>query len=78
MENATVKRDTLSLETTKNKSPAEQCAVAGVITSANGISYVLAPGLGIGLYGWHHESPFAAFAALLVLLAIVGRRRLAD
>ena len=31
---------------------AEQGAVAGVITAANGISYVLAPALGIGLYGW--------------------------
>ena len=45
---------------------AEQGAVAGVITSANGISYVLAPALGIGLYGWHHDLPFAAFALLLV------------
>ncbi len=56
---------------------AEQGAVAGVITSANGISYVLAPALGIGLYGWHHDVPFAAFALLLVALAAVGRRRLA-
>ncbi len=56
---------------------AEQGAVAGVITSANGISYVLAPGVGIGLYGWHHDLPFAAFALLLVLLAAFGRRRLA-
>ena len=55
---------------------AEQGAVAGVITSANGISYVLAPGLGISLYGWHHDLPFAAFALLLVGLAVVGRRRL--
>jgi hypothetical protein len=56
---------------------AEQGAVAGVITSANGISYVLAPGLGIGLYGWQHDAPFAAFGALLVGLAAAGRRRLA-
>ena len=42
---------------------AEQGAVAGVITSANGISYVLAPALGISLYGWNHDSPFAAFAS---------------
>src|SRR3954454_15004526 len=55
---------------------AEQGAVAGVITSANGISYVLAPGLGIGLYGWQHDAPFAAFAALLLLFAAVGRRQL--
>ena len=44
---------------------AEQGAVAGVITSANGISYVLAPALGISLYGWNHDLPFAAFALLL-------------
>ena len=57
---------------------AEQGAVAGVITSANGISYVLAPALGIGMYGWHHDLPFAAFALLLVGLAVVGRSRLSD
>jgi len=57
---------------------AEQGGVAGVITSANGISYVLAPALGISLYGWHHDLPFAAFALLLVGLATVGRGRLAD
>lgn len=55
---------------------AEQGAVAGVITSANGISYVLAPGVGIGLYGLQHDLPFAAFALLLILLALVGRGRL--
>jgi len=55
---------------------AEQGAVAGVITSANGISYVLAPALGISLYGWWHDLPFAAFAALLLGLAAVGRSRL--
>ena len=56
---------------------AEQGAVAGVITAANGISYVLAPAVGIGLYGWQNDLPFALFAALLVVLAVVGRRRLA-
>jgi MFS family permease len=56
---------------------AEQGAVAGVVTSANGISYVLAPALGISLYGWNHDLPFAAFALLLLGLAVVGRRRLA-
>src|SRR4051794_37889283 len=54
----------------------EQGAVAGVITAANGISYVLAPALGIGLYGWHDDLPFAAFALLLLALAAVGRKRL--
>ena len=57
---------------------AEQGAVAGVITSANGISYVLAPALGIGLYGWNHDLPFAAFALVLLGLTTVGRKALAD
>jgi MFS family permease len=57
---------------------AEQGAVAGVITAANGISYVLAPTLGITLYGLNHSLPFAAFAALLVGLAVAGRSRLSD
>jgi MFS family permease len=57
---------------------AEQGAVAGVITSANGISYVLAPALGIGLYGWNHDLPFAAFALVLLGLTTIGRRALAD
>jgi len=55
----------------------EQGAVAGVITSANGISYVLAPALGMALYGWHHDLPFAVFALLLVGLAAFGRRGVA-
>ncbi|HVM22807.1 MAG TPA: MFS transporter [Sphingomicrobium sp.] len=54
---------------------AEQGAVAGIITSANGISYVLAPALGIALYQWHHDVPFALFALVLLGLAwSVGRR----
>ena len=56
----------------------EQGAVAGVITSANGISYVLAPTIGIGLYGLNHDLPFAAFALLLLGLAAFGRTRVAD
>jgi len=56
----------------------EQGAVAGVITSANGISYVLAPALGIGLYEWNHDLPFAAFALLLVGFALIGRKRFTD
>ncbi len=54
----------------------EQGAVAGVITSANGISYVLAPTLGISLYGLDHNLPFVAFALLLLGLALWARRGL--
>jgi MFS family permease len=55
---------------------AEQGAVAGVITAANGISYVLAPTIGISLYGFNHNAPFAAFALVLLGLILFGRRRL--
>jgi MFS family permease len=54
----------------------EQGAVAGVITAANGISYVLAPTIGISLYGLNHDLPFAAFAVLLLGLGAYGRSRL--
>jgi predicted membrane-bound mannosyltransferase len=40
-------------------------------------AWALMPALGIGLYGWHNELPFALFAALLVVLGVVGRRGLA-
>src|SRR3954452_18464901 len=56
----------------------EQGAVAGVITAANGISYVLAPTVGILLYGLNHDLPFGAFALMLLGLAWFGRARLAD
>ena len=55
---------------------AEQGAVAGLITSANGISYVLAPALGISFYDLWHDLPFVAFAVLLVGLALWSRRSL--
>jgi MFS family permease len=56
---------------------AEQGSVAGVITSANGISFVLAPTIGISLYGLGPNLPFYACAALLLLLSAFGRARLA-
>ena len=55
---------------------AEQGAVAGVITAANGISYVLAPALGMALYELGHNLPFMAFALLLLGLVLVGWSRL--
>jgi MFS family permease len=53
---------------------AEQGAVAGVITSANGISFVLAPAIGIGLYELRPDAPFLVCAALLLLLAGGARK----
>ena len=55
----------------------EQGGVAGVITSANGISFVAAPGLGMLLYAADPHLPFAASALLLIALIPWGRRRLA-
>ena len=55
---------------------AEQGAVAGVVTAANGISFVLAPTLGIALYTLQHSLPFTISAALLVLFAVFGGRSL--
>ena len=55
----------------------EQGGVAGLVTAANGASYVLAPGVGMLLYGADPHWPFAAGAALLLGLTLWGRRRLA-
>jgi MFS family permease len=56
----------------------EQGGVAGVVTAANGISYVAAPGIGMLLYAANPHWPFAAGAALLLGLLLWGRRRLAS
>lgn len=53
---------------------AEQGGVAGLITSANGISYVAAPGLGMALYTLDPDLPFAVSALVLVLLSWLSRR----
>lgn len=55
----------------------EQGGVAGVVTAANGISYVAAPGVGMLLYAADPHWPFAVGAALLLGLLLWGRRRLA-
>jgi MFS family permease len=54
----------------------EQGAVAGVITAANGISFVLAPTIGISLYMLDPRLPFAACALLLAGLLAYGRSKL--
>jgi hypothetical protein len=55
----------------------EQGGVAGVITSANGISYVAAPGIGMALYLVNPNLPFEMSAAVLLALNLWARRRLA-
>jgi MFS family permease len=53
---------------------AEQGGVAGVITSANGISYIAAPGLGMALYAVDPHLPFAVAVLVVLWLAWWGRR----
>ncbi len=56
----------------------EQGGVAGVITAANGISFVAAPAVGMALYHLDEGLPFAMSTLLLLLLIPWGRARLAD
>jgi len=56
---------------------AEQGGVAGVVTAANGLSFVAAPGIGMLLYAADPHWPFAIGAALLLGLILWGRGRLA-
>ncbi len=57
---------------------AEQGAVAGVITAANGIAFIAAPALGMALYAVEPSLPFGLSALLLLVLAwrsrSLGRR----
>jgi len=55
---------------------AEQGAVAGVITSANGISFIAAPTIGMALYALDPQLPFAAAALMLLALLPWARVRL--
>jgi MFS family permease len=54
----------------------EQGGVAGVITSANGISFIAAPALGMALYALDDRLPFAVAATLCLALLAWGRARL--
>jgi MFS family permease len=56
----------------------EQGGVAGVITSANGISYVAAPAVGMALYLVNPNIPFAVSAVLLAGLAGWATKRLPE
>ncbi|QPQ54700.1 MFS transporter [Allosphingosinicella flava] len=50
--------------------PDEQNAVAGMVTSVNGVAYIAAPAIGVGLYGLAMPLPFLIVAALMLGLAI--------
>jgi MFS family permease len=49
--------------------PHEQNAVAGMVTSVNGVAYIAAPAVGVLLYGLWMPLPFLVTAAGMVLLA---------
>lgn len=50
--------------------PDEQNAVAGMVTSVNGVAYIAAPAVGVLLYGMWMPLPFLVTAAGMVLLAV--------
>ena len=55
--------------------PDEQNAVAGMVTSVNGVAFIAAPAAGVLLYGLWMPLPFLATAALMAGLAIWVRLR---
>ena len=48
----------------------QQNAVAGMVSSVNGIPYVAAPSLGVALYGLALPLPFVAMGVLMLGLAV--------
>jgi hypothetical protein len=54
---------------------AEQNSVAGMVTSVNGVAFIAAPALAVGLYGLSMPLPFLLVGALMLGLALwVGLR----
>src|SRR4051812_29228725 len=56
----------------------EQNAVAGMVSSVNGIPYVAAPTLGVALYGFGLPLPFVATGVLMLGLTVWTALRLKD
>jgi MFS family permease len=50
--------------------PHEQNAVAGMVTSVNGVAFIAAPAAGVALYGLSQPAPFIATALLMLGLAL--------
>lgn len=48
----------------------EQNAVAGMVTSVNGLAYVAAPAVGVLIYGFGWSLPFVVVAVLMIGAAI--------
>ena len=49
--------------------PHEQNAVAGMVTSVNGVAFIAGPAAGVALYGIALPAPFVATSALMLALA---------
>ena len=49
--------------------PHEQNAVAGMVTSVNGVAFIAAPAIGVALYGLWMPLPFLVTAWLMLGLA---------
>lgn len=50
--------------------PDEQNAVAGMVTSVNGVAFILAPAIGVALYSLSMPLPFLVTGLLMIALAI--------
>ncbi|HEY9552421.1 MAG TPA: MFS transporter [Allosphingosinicella sp.] len=50
--------------------PGEQNAVAGMVTSVNGVAFIAAPAVGVGLYGLWMPLPFLVTGVLMLGLAL--------
>jgi hypothetical protein len=50
--------------------PQEQNAVAGMVTSVNGVAFIAAPAVGVLLYGMMMPAPFLATTVLMLGLAL--------
>jgi len=50
--------------------PAEQNAVAGMVTSVNGVAFIAAPAAGVALYSWFGPLPFLLTGAVILGLAL--------
>ena len=50
--------------------PEEQNEAAGMVTSVNGVAFIIAPALGVALYGLWMPLPFLITAALMLGLAV--------
>ncbi|WP_120716468.1 MFS transporter [Tsuneonella amylolytica] len=56
---------------------AEQGQIGGIVASVNGAAYILAPAIGVWLYGHHEFIGFATIAGLCAAVFVLGWRSLA-